>query len=208
MTAKPITGEQGMALAGTEHQGPLTRMLGPCPPETFHTRTVDEGLFQCRLIEPAIPPGNLGVVGSVVQSVVCKGNQRAFADSIGDPDIAGDDVIEYRRHISTIGALWRRGESKQESGVETVEHAPPRRRLGMMDLVDDRIVERFRSEAFQHLGASKFLDRRQDEASRQVAGLADAPAHALGREAEGATDRRRGLGKQLGAVGDDDHPER
>lgn len=158
-------------------------------------------------VEPAVAPREVVVVDVVLDADVAEGRQAAELDAAGDVGAVGDEVIEQAEDVGGVGvgAVRGRGQAEQECRIEAIEDPPVRCGGGVVDLVDDDVVEGLASQPGEVLGARQLGDRGEHEIRRQLAGIAGEPAGAGGL-AEGAQQPPvglRGLSEELGAMGDE-----
>ena len=132
-------------------------------------------------------------------------NQRAFRDAIADGGLPGEHIVKERGNIHAIGALRGGGEAKGEGGIQPGHDPPVAGGLGVVDFVDDGVVEALAIQLGEAFGPGEFLDGRDDEVAAHVAVRAEIPGDAgfLPLRPHGGADSSLGLDQDFGAVGDD-----
>ncbi len=125
----------------------------PSGPELFHACTGFHLEFQRTGIEAAVAPGDLFKINRVLYPDIMKGDQRAFRDAVADGGLPGENVIKERSNIDAVGAFRRGGETQQKGGMEPGDELSISWRFGVVDLVDDDVVERLGVEGRKTFGS-------------------------------------------------------
>jgi hypothetical protein len=82
--------------------------------------------------------------------------------------------------IALVGAVGGCGEAEQEGGVESIEQAAVGGGVGVVDFVDDHVVEPLGDDAGQVLGAGELLERAHHDVGLGLHQITRAPAHLCG----------------------------
>src|SRR5690606_35730888 len=116
-------------------------------------------------------------------------------------------VVEDASYIHSVGSLQRSSQAKCEVAVDLREHTPVGRCVGVVDLVDDGVVELLSSESLKPLWSREFLNRRDHDVAIQVAAIAEVPSGPSFAKlrVQDHRQRRFGLGEDMGAMGDDQY---
>ena len=177
----------------------------PCAPQAFHALAVFEFLFQRGGIEAAVAPRDLLEVHIVLESEIVEGHQRAFRDPVADGGLPREYVIEKRCHVHAIGSLRRGGEAQGEGSVQPGHDPPVAGRLGVVDFVDDGIVEVLAIQLGEAFGSGELLHRGDDEIAAHVAVRAEIPSYAgfIPFRLHSGANGGFGLDQDFSAVGDD-----
>jgi hypothetical protein len=91
--------------------------------------------------------------------------------------------------VVLIGTVGGCREAEEEGGIESVEEAAIRRGVGVVDFVDDDVVEALGGDASEVVGVGQFLDRADHDGPVRPHEFARAPPTCAGWPA--ATRRRR-----------------
>ena len=203
--AEPVAGVERVAAGAAEDERAGIGIGLPCGPQAFHALAVFEFLLQRGGIEAAVAPRDLLEVHIVLEPEIVEGNQRAFRDAIADGGLPRQHVVEERCHVHAIGALRGGGEAEGEGGIQPGHDPPVAGGLGVVDFVDDDVVEVLAIQLGEAFGAGEFLDRGDDEIAAHVAVRAEIPSDAgfLPFRLHGGADGGLGLDQDFGAVGDD-----
>ena len=90
-------------------------------------------------------------------------NKQVCAERVPQPQLARHATAEeLLSHVHPVGPLGCRGEPKEFPGGEVIEDLSVRRRLGMMELVDDDDVEVIAPPSLELAGLLQRLDRGED----------------------------------------------
>ena len=145
--------------------GPSVKMVAvtffPLGPQPLHPGAVLERCFKGLDVKATVPPGDSRgiVVHVVLEATVAERDERLLRDPVTDRSLVGENVVEERRHVDAVGALRGGREAEREGAVEPGEDAAIARRLGVVDLVNDAVVEgRRATEGLEPLGAGQFLN--------------------------------------------------
>ena len=121
----------------------------------------------------------------------------------GDEIAPVDEVLAAEgEEVASVGALGGRGQSQEELGLEVVDEAPVGAGGGVVELVDDDVVEALRAEPSKVLGFSEGLDRGEEDIRLGRFLVADVEAES-GLRADGAEGRER-LSQDLLSVSDEE----
>lgn len=85
-------------------------------------------------------------VGVVSDSEVVERAEQIRLERVPQPQLRGDAAVEEVADVHAVGALGCRGQAQQFSRREVVEDPPVRRRLSVVELVDDDDLEGVRRE--------------------------------------------------------------
>ena len=149
-----------MAGRHTEGERALLAALLPFAQGMPRTRQGGELVGKLFGVEAAIAPGNLPVIDRIVIDpvVVERGKQAAF--DAGEQVMGENEVVVAQgEDVGLIGAIRRRRQPEQEAGREVIEHAPIGRGGGMVELVNDHVVEVPPRKALQVGRAAQGLHR-------------------------------------------------
>ena len=120
-------------------------LLRPLPPLCEH---VFGALLRCQAtrqfvdVEAPISPGDLAVIdGGVEDAVVVERRQQLGSDALEER--AGEDqvTVAQRQDVRLVSAVRGRRQAEQEGRREVSQQTAVGSRCGMMELVDDDVVE-------------------------------------------------------------------
>ncbi len=125
------------------HRGQVIAVIGDLLDRRYEPRRLCScKVAQCLdVVAPSAPPRDVGEVEPVVDPEVHERHQPLLIDSVPQPQLRGDAVIEPVEHRQPVAALGRGGEAEQLDRGHEVEQALIRRCGGVVELVDDHDVE-------------------------------------------------------------------
>ena len=96
---------------------------------------------QLALVVPATAPADAPQVGAVRDGEVVERAEQVLAQGVPQPQLGGGaPVEELGADVDAVGALGGCGEAEQLARGQVVEEPSVRRRLGVVELVDDHDV--------------------------------------------------------------------
>ena len=161
------------------------------------------GARQFFFVKRRASPRDPRVVDLVWDAVVVEWAEQFLPDSIDEVAAIDEVVSAKRQEVSAISSLWRCGEAEQEFGGESLEDAAIGRRLRVVELVDDDVVEVIRRESFEVLLSRQCLHGREEDCCVCVALL----PHVAAERGAGsdASERGESLFEDLLAMSDEEH---
>ena len=147
--AQPLPHVHGVRDAAAEHQRSCARMLLPGTPEGLHPGFGLRRRRERLRIEASVPPRNVLVVDLVLDAEVVKRNEASKLDTARYSGREGNQVVEQTEDVRGIRAIRRGRQPKQEMRVERIEDAAVGIGSGMVDLVDDDVVEVLRVKTLE-----------------------------------------------------------
>ena len=125
-----------------------------------------DGGRQRLLVEPRAPPWDVRVVHVVRHAVVVKWREQALAYAFDQIATVDEVLLAQRQQIASVGPLRRGGQPKQELRLEVGDQLPVGRGGGVMELVDDDVVEGVRGELLKMLSPARvWIDANTTSAS-------------------------------------------
>lgn len=94
--------------------------------------------------------------------------EPAAFDAARDAGFEGEMVVEEAEDVCVVRAVRRGGEAEEEAAVQCGQHAAPRGRGGVVDFVEDDVVEALGAEVLAQLGLVEFGDGGEDEVCGEV----------------------------------------
>ncbi len=122
---------------------------------------------------PAELDSTVLVVDLVADADVAKGYKVLALDAFEKIAPVDEVFAAEREQVASVGALWGSGETEKKLGLEVVDEAPVGAGRGVMELVDDDVVEALRAEVSKVCRLSESLDR--GERARRRWGLCRRP---------------------------------
>jgi hypothetical protein len=116
-------------------------VLPPPFPQTLHPAV---GLDRCRervRVEAPVPPRDVRVIDDVLQPEVRERHEPPGFDADVETGPEREVVVEQPEDVALVRAVRGRGEPEQESRGDTGEDAAVARRVGVVNLVHDDVVE-------------------------------------------------------------------
>ena len=157
-------------------------------------------------IEATIAPRDLGIVDVVLHAEVVERRQSSERDPTSDVGLIRDKIVEEPGDVGGVGAIGRGREAEQKSRIDGGEDASIRLGRGVMNLIDDDVVEARGAQFFQVLVASELGDRGEDQVRLEIFVSVEKPPHARRgiERAKEATVRARRLREELAPVSDEE----
>ena len=167
-----VAHEVGVALRDAEREGALPAALPPLVEHVLGPRPGRHRGRQRLFVEPGAAPRDVAVVDLVRHPIIMKGTQEPAGDAL-DQIAAVDEVLAAElEQVATIRALRGRRQAEQEAGLEVVDEPPIGLRRGVVELVDDQVVEGPRVQLVEVRLAPEGQDGGEDDLAAGVLLLA------------------------------------
>ena len=156
------------------------------------------------LVEAGVAPGDVPVVHLVRDAEVAEAAEEVLLDALDEVAAVDEVLLAQGEEVAAVGALRGGGEAEEELRAEVVDEAPVGRGRGVVELVDDDVVEGVAREALEVGDAAEGLDRGEEDVGVRVPLLAHVEAQAgLGPDPAEGVPR---LVEDLLAVRDEEDP--
>ena len=170
--------EIGVALRDAEAERSRGRLLSELLERILRSSLGRDRRRQRLLVESRAPPRNVRVVHIVWHAEVVKRREQLSANALDQIAAIDEILLAEREQIAAVAPLGRRREAQQELRVEVGDQLPVGRGGGVVELVDDDVVERVGSEPLQMLAPAERLDRGKQDVGVRLLPLARVVAKA------------------------------
>ncbi len=131
----------GVALGAAEGERPGAGPLPVLLESVGGARLGGDRLRQCLVVEPAAPPGDVGVVHLVGHAEVVEGDQEVPADTVEEIAPVDEVLLAEGEEVAAVGPLGGGGEAEEEPRPDVVDEGPVGAGGGVVELVHDEVVE-------------------------------------------------------------------
>ena len=93
-------------------------------------------------VELAVAPGNFPVIDRFVEDAeIVEGDKKPTIDAGKQIAFENQVVIAQRQDVGLIATVRRRRQAEQEARREVLQQAPVHRRGGVVEFIDDNVIE-------------------------------------------------------------------
>ena len=110
---------------------------------------LQQHFFELIHVIAAIFEVNPAVVGFIVESEITEWNQQSPVDGIRQKNFLHHIAVAQLENILLVGAVRRRGQPKQKSGPEILQHLPVTGRSRMVKFIDHDVIKMIRGQTFR-----------------------------------------------------------
>ena len=166
VAAEVVRHEVGVRDGAAEHEGApllLRRVIAVGCEGLSGARLGADVLGQGVGVEGAASPGDGLVVDAVADAEVAEGHQEAAADAFDEPDPGDEVVVAELEQRGAVHAVGSGGQAEEECRLEVVQQLAVGGGGGVVELVDDDVVEVFWVEAAEVADPGEGLDGGEEE---------------------------------------------